>query len=323
MGTPDLVLDGNGALLRHGVALKIPGVRLEALIGSGANGQIFRARDTLLDRDVAVKIWTKSTGSPSSRSLHEARKLANIDHHSFVPVYSYETYDGTAVAVMRLVNGKSLSEWMHDSTNHCARVTIWTQISSALRFLYAQDLLHGDPHTGNIMVTDSPEGFSAPSLNGSAVPLSTMHRVLILDTGTSRFWNEKANFIAREKKVLVETIDRLLASHLLRTRVDLKSSLSLQDILDVGDGMAIMFAAVSAGPPQGSENMENFDWEMANARKKLPGDVFSAAYSSRIFEETPLRERSPLPSAPKLRLAKRRGAAKGPATAPPSRRTTA
>jgi serine/threonine protein kinase len=260
----------NGQLLRDGLQLDIPGLKFEEQIGRGANGSVFRSREVHLDREVAVKVWNRTLLDPKSRAIEEVKKLANIAHTSFVRVFQFAEIEGTPYAIMEIVVGKSLKQWLQQSADYASRIHIWTQLSAALRHIYSEGVLHGDPHLGNVMLSPATIGFSAPSLEGSYVPMRTKYKVSILDTGTSRMWRDHRDFEMREKLVLVESIDKLFGRHCLVRTVEVKPSTSLNNILKIGDLLAIVFAAACSGPPQGSENMEELAEELDFVRREAP-----------------------------------------------------
>ena len=90
-----------------------PGTRLgvyeiTAPIGQGGMGQVFRARDTKLDRDVAIKILPEAYAHETDRLARfqrEARTLASLNHPNIAAIYGVENSGGTTALVMELVEG--------------------------------------------------------------------------------------------------------------------------------------------------------------------------------------------------------------------------
>src|SRR5512141_913912 len=94
----------------------IPGTRLGpyeivAPIGAGGMGEVYRARDTRLGRDVAVKVLPAAVASSTDRLARlerEARAVAGLNHPNIVTLYSVEDADGIRFLTMELVEGQSL-----------------------------------------------------------------------------------------------------------------------------------------------------------------------------------------------------------------------
>jgi serine/threonine protein kinase len=85
---------------------------ITARIGEGGMGQVFRARDTKLDRDVAIKILPESFAHDAerlARFLREAKTLASLNHSNIAGIYGLEEGGGSTALVMELVEGEDLS----------------------------------------------------------------------------------------------------------------------------------------------------------------------------------------------------------------------
>jgi len=95
-----------------------PGTRLgiyevTAQIGEGGMGQVYRARDTKLDRDVAIKILPEAFAHDTdrlARFTREAKTLASLNHPHIAGIYGLEESDGVTALVMELVEGDDLSQ---------------------------------------------------------------------------------------------------------------------------------------------------------------------------------------------------------------------
>ena len=85
--------------------------QLRELIGRGGSAEVWRAEDTSLDREVALKLVTVPHDEGSARAGDEARTLARLNHPGLVPVYDAGTDDeGRPWVVMELVEGETLSD---------------------------------------------------------------------------------------------------------------------------------------------------------------------------------------------------------------------
>jgi len=93
----------------------IPGHDLGGVIGTGGMGEIRRARQISLGRDVAVKIIVEHRRTPQDRDrfLREARVLAQLDHPNIVPIYDYGIdAEDRCYYTMKLVRGRTLKDIM-------------------------------------------------------------------------------------------------------------------------------------------------------------------------------------------------------------------
>ncbi len=87
--------------------------RVLAMIGEGGMGQVFRARDTRLNRDVALKVLPESFAHDPdrlARLTREAQTLAALNHPHIAQIYGLEESEGITALVMELVEGEDLSQ---------------------------------------------------------------------------------------------------------------------------------------------------------------------------------------------------------------------
>src|SRR3990172_3267238 len=106
------------APLRARRALALVGRRLgvhqvEALVGRGGMGEVYRARDTRLGRDVAIKVLPRAFTADAERLARferEARVLASLNHPNIAAIHGVEDCDGAPALVMELVEGETLAE---------------------------------------------------------------------------------------------------------------------------------------------------------------------------------------------------------------------
>ncbi len=86
---------------------------VSALIGQGGMGEVYQARDTKLDRDVALKVLPEAfTSDPDrlARFEREAKVLASLNHPNIASIYGLEEAEGTKALVLELVEGPTLAE---------------------------------------------------------------------------------------------------------------------------------------------------------------------------------------------------------------------
>jgi len=142
-----------------------PGTRLgvyevTAQIGEGGMGQVYRARDTKLDRDVAIKVLPEAFAHDSDRLARfqrEAKTLASLNHPNIAAIYGLEESGGLTALVMELVEGDDLSQRIaRDAIPFDDALPIAKQIAEALEAAHEQGIIHRDLKPANIKVT--PDG---------------------------------------------------------------------------------------------------------------------------------------------------------------------
>ena len=142
-----------------------PGTRLaryEILgpLDAGGMGQVYRARDVRLDREVAIKVLhDEHAGDPAwlSRFEREARLLAALDHDNIATVHGLDEADGTHYLVMELVPGQTLARKLAAGPLPLGEVLeTGRQIAEALEVAHEAGIIHRDLKPANVMLT--PEG---------------------------------------------------------------------------------------------------------------------------------------------------------------------
>jgi serine/threonine protein kinase len=120
-------------------------------------GEVYRARDRKLGRDVAIKILPRVFTSDPDRLVRferEARVLASLNHPHIGAIYGLESIDGTPALVLELVDGDTLAERIAKGPLPVADVlTIATQIAEALEAAHARGIVHRDLKPANIKIT--------------------------------------------------------------------------------------------------------------------------------------------------------------------------
>src|SRR5882724_2972811 len=92
--------------------------RITASIGAGGMGEVFRARDTRLNRDVAIKVLPKDFVADADRLQRfeqEAKTLAALNHPNVLTIHDAEVHEGAPYLVSELLEGKTLREGMNCS----------------------------------------------------------------------------------------------------------------------------------------------------------------------------------------------------------------
>jgi serine/threonine protein kinase len=137
--------------------------QLVAPLGAGGAGTVWRARDELLHREVAVKEVRLPPGDDRQRALvdtlREARAAAALSHPSIITVHDVLSEDGQPWIIMDLLAGKSLGDLVKERgplpPGHVA--TIGLRVLDALAAAHARGILHRDVKPGNVMITQNGE----------------------------------------------------------------------------------------------------------------------------------------------------------------------
>jgi uncharacterized protein (TIGR02265 family) len=131
---------------------------VEALIGSGATGKVYRAVDTRLARPVAVKVLdlvdADDTPRATAAALREARAGAAIHHVNVAGIYDVDEVDGRPFIVMELVSGASLRAYIARPTPLDLRLRWLADVAAALDAAHRLDVVHRDVKPENIIVGD-------------------------------------------------------------------------------------------------------------------------------------------------------------------------
>src|SRR5262245_16973423 len=126
-------------------------------LGEGGMGAVYRARDSRLGRDVALKVLPPDvTGDPArlERFDREARAIAALNHPHIVTIYSTEEADGVRFLTMELVDGETLTDLVAAGPMPLARfLEIGLALADALSAAHQKQITHRDLKPGNVMVS--------------------------------------------------------------------------------------------------------------------------------------------------------------------------
>jgi tRNA A-37 threonylcarbamoyl transferase component Bud32 len=191
----------DNSLIINNEKIEIEGISFISQVGApGANAVVLKGKDMMLDRDVAVKVWLPRIDKKpiKDRFMDEIKKNARVDGHpNVVRVFSGGVHNKGLkneyyYAVMELVEGETLHEWLKKSPEFHARFSVYKQIfSGALAYSHKNHIYHGDLHDKNILVNE-------------------FHETKVLDFGTSRFASSKQDSLNREKKLILETAKKIM-----------------------------------------------------------------------------------------------------------------
>jgi hypothetical protein len=136
---------------------KLGPYEIVAPIGAGGMGEVYRARDARLGRDVALKVLASDVAGDSERRTRfelEARSASALNHHNIVTVHDIGAADSIVYIAMELVEGKTLREIMEPGPLSTRRLLeIGHQIADGLAKAHAAGLVHRDLKPENIMVS--------------------------------------------------------------------------------------------------------------------------------------------------------------------------
>ncbi len=129
-----------------------------APLGAGGMGEVYRARDTNLQREVAIKVLPGTVASDPDRLARfqrEAEVLAALNHPNIAHIFGLETTDGIIALVMELVEGPTLADRVaHGAIPLADALPIAKQIAEALEAAHEQGIVHRDLKPANIKVRE-------------------------------------------------------------------------------------------------------------------------------------------------------------------------
>jgi eukaryotic-like serine/threonine-protein kinase len=128
-----------------------------APLGAGGMGEVYRARDTRLDRTVAVKVLSPEIASDPERRARferEAKAVAAISHPNILSIFDFGAQEGIAYAVMELLEGETLQEALRGGALPLRRATDGAlQIAQGLAAAHEKGVVHRDLKPGNVFMT--------------------------------------------------------------------------------------------------------------------------------------------------------------------------
>jgi serine/threonine protein kinase/Tol biopolymer transport system component len=164
-----------------------------APIGAGAMGEVYRARDTTLNRDVALKVLPPLFALDPNRVARfkrEAQVLAALNHPNVAAIYGLEESDGVHALVLELVDGVTLADRIASGPLPLAEaVRVSRQIAGALEAAHEKGIIHRDLKPANVKIT----------ANGT---------VKLLDFGLAKAWEGASEAQLSTAPTLTATIDR-------------------------------------------------------------------------------------------------------------------
>ncbi|MFO0567324.1 MAG: serine/threonine-protein kinase [Polyangiaceae bacterium] len=143
------------ALFGGGACVRLGRFELERRLGAGATGVVYRARDTELDRSVALKVLDAGPDTLAARQRlsAEARALAKLSHPNVVTIHDIGEARGLVFIAMELVDGHRLDAWIARSAPSWREIlSVLLQAGSGIQAAHARGLVHRDIKPSNIVV---------------------------------------------------------------------------------------------------------------------------------------------------------------------------
>src|ERR1700722_19803277 len=156
---------------------KLGPYEIQSPLGAGGMGEVYRAKDTRLDRTVAIKILpTHLSDNPEfkQRFEREARTLSSLNHPHICHLYDVGSQDGTEFLVMEFLDGETLAERLRKGALPLPELLkIGIEVAEALDISHRAGIVHRDLKPGNIMLTKAGTklmdfGLAKPTFLGAA-----------------------------------------------------------------------------------------------------------------------------------------------------------
>ncbi|MGH7118180.1 MAG: serine/threonine-protein kinase, partial [Acetobacteraceae bacterium] len=136
---------------------KLGPYEIHAAIGAGGMGEVYRARDAKLGREVAIKVLPEAfarDGERMARFQREAKLLASLNHPNIAAIYGFEDSGATHALVMELVEGPTLADRIKSGPIPVDEaLRIGKQICEALEYAHERGIVHRDLKPANVKVT--------------------------------------------------------------------------------------------------------------------------------------------------------------------------
>ena len=178
------------------IGKKLAHYEITSELGKGGMGEVWRARDTKLGREVAIKTLPEDFAADAGRLARferEARLLASLNHPNIAAIYGHEVFEGTRFLVLELVEGETLSERLKRGPLSIEEsLALARQIAEALEAAHDKGVIHRDLKPANIKIT--PDGNIkvldyglAKALTGDAVAESDLTSSPTLSMQATRY----------------------------------------------------------------------------------------------------------------------------------------
>ena len=284
-------------------------------LGAGGMGEVYRARDKKLDRDVAIKVLPSHLSeSPElqQRFEREAKAVAALSHPNILAIHDFGTYEGTAYAVMELLKGATLRERLDAETIPQKQALEYAlQVAKGLAAAHDQGIVHRDLKPENLFVT---KGGHVKILDfGLAKRVETVDTVETVNTAVETS-PPKAGDGLTEPGAIMGTVGYMSPEQVRGLAVDQRSDifsfgailyelLSGKKAFKRDTAVDSMLAILKEEPPELSESGRNIspalDHVVKHCLEKDPDDRFHSAHDIAFA----ISEQSSSPSTSGVQLA--------------------
>jgi serine/threonine protein kinase len=247
---------------------------MTGVLGRGGMGEVYRARQPNLNREVAVKVLTAAKareGEFRQRFEREAQTVAALHHPNIIQVFDYGSADGDVYMVMEYIDGQGLDDYIREHAPLPLNVIVplMRDICSALDYAHDNDLVHRDIKPSNVMLRQ------VSTQVARKLSQTFNYRAVLMDFGVARMVSDTTGLT--QSGVIVGTFDymapeQISGSNTVDRRADIYSlGVMLYQMLTgqlpfAGDNPGVVvFAHLQRPPP--------------NPREIVPGIPASVAYA--------------------------------------------
>jgi Tol biopolymer transport system component len=271
-----------------------------AILGSGGMGDVYRARDTRLERTVAIKVVR---GEFTERFEHEAKAISALNHPQICTLYDIGKEGDVRYLVMEYLEGGSLAERLHKGALPVEQaVRIASEMASALEAAHRKGIAHRDLKPGNVMLTKS--GVKLLDFGLAKMPAradgsdheATMSTMSMTSAITERI-TDRHTILGTPQYMAPEQIEGAETDH----RADIFSfgcvlyeMISGKPPFDGKSVTSVVVAILERPAPPLPADLAQFDWLIQHCLEKDPEARFQSIHDVRLgLERMPVQTAAP------------------------------